>query len=252
MNDIKNMIQSCQTRHEARRDWASFDTCCLDISLYNRYQEDDYLRHTIQWINDRFSQCIVNFGDTLHRYNLQAEYDSAEAAHSRARRLGNEWLAKNGSILGDFAIPYEIIRNDDWLEKQSFTAVHSALWDFYKNRPEFTAIIEEDVKSFVCRQNDTDPVAAAAISRAYLIEETAVDIMYGKQGGVVHLYPGRRFGCYWYLAANADNIPHAIRGLENSAFKRLSPKRVCKAYGQDNRENRVFWPSSPLRAQAVS
>lgn len=239
------MIKTLQAFHEARKDWAAYHTCCLDISLYNRYQEGDYLRHTIQWINDRFTHCIVNLGDTLHRYNLQADYNSMQAAHIRARQLGNEWLGHNQPLLDNFDIPYKVIRNDNWLEDSSFKAVHQALRNFYKDNKEFAAVVDQDVAGFISRQNNAPPEEAAAISRAYLLEETAVDIMYGKQGGVAHLYPGRRFGCYWYLAGNAKNIPASIRGLENSTFKRLAPKRMFKSYEQNNNKD-------PLRALSVS
>lgn len=232
------MIKTFQAFHEARKDWAAYRTCCLDISLYNRYQEGDYLRHTIQWINDRFSHCIVNLGDTLHRHNLREEYNSMQAAHTKARQLGNEWLIKNRTILDNFDIAYNIIRNDDWLKDSNFKSVHQALWDFYKNDQEFAAVVDCDVNGFINRQKNMSSEDATAISLAYLLEETAVDIMYGKQGGVAHLYPGRRFGCYWYLAGNAENIPASIRGLENSTFKRLAPKRMFKPYRQNNSKDR--------------
>ncbi len=209
-----------------RTDWQSMDTCCLDVSLHNRYQEGLYLASTYEWINSRFKDCLVNLGDTLHRHNLRHRHPCMEQAHNEARKLGDEWLAKNEPCLSMLKIPYRIMRSDDWLADPDMEAVHEAIWEFYYTDCDFKAVVNRDIETFVARRTDLPASVVRNASLAYLLEETAADILLGKRGGVAHLYPGGRHECYGYLAANAEHIPEPLRGLENSAFKRLSPAKI--------------------------
>lgn len=216
--------------NDERKSWQDFDTCCLDVSLFNRYQQDDYLLGTVVWINDRFENCIINVGDTLHRHNLLHEYNAMEVAHQKAHELGDKWIAKNEHLLQSLTIPYKIIRNDFWLEQSDFQDVHNALWAYYLSDKTFRNIVNNDIETFVNRQKGKDQNIVRKASLSYLLEEAAVDILFGKQGGGAHLYPGGRFDCYWYLTDNAQSIPPILRGLENSAFKRLSPSHIMRSY----------------------
>lgn len=209
-----------------RTDWQSMATCCLDVSLYNRYQEGLYLASTYEWINSRFENCLINLGDTLHRHNLRYRCPGMEEAHKAARKLGDQWLEDNEPCLQMLKIPYRILRSDDWLIDPDFEPVHEAIWEFYYKNREFQTVVKRDIETFVARRTDLPASVVRNASLAYLLEETAADILLGKRGGVAHLYPGNRHECYGFLSSNANWVPERLRGLENSAFKRLSPAKI--------------------------
>lgn len=212
--------------HPYRTDWNNFDTCCLDVSLFNRYQEGAYLAGAYKWVSARFSDCIINLGDTLHRHNLRHQYATMDDAHEKSRNLGQDWLDNNELCLGALDIPYKIMRSDDWLVDPDFEPVHEAIWEFYYKDSAFQDVIADDIETFVARRTDLPASIVRQSSLAYLLEETAADILLGQRGGVAHLYPGNRHSCYGFLVQNADAIPPLLKGLENSAFKRISPAKT--------------------------
>jgi tRNA-dependent cyclodipeptide synthase len=228
-----NFIKPLKNRPHAandlfmRTDWQNYKTACLDISLHNRYQEGVYLAGAFHWVSKRFEKCLINFGDTLHRHNLGYVCDSAQKAHDEARALGDQWIEDNLDCFQHLQIPYCFIRGDDWLVDLDFEATHQALWAFYRQDKGLQATIESDVQGFVSRadQNIKDADMRQA-SIAYLIEEAATDILLGQRGGVAHLYPADRHQCYYYLIENTHRLPSGLSGLENSAFKRLSPSKI--------------------------
>lgn len=210
-----------------RTDWQAMATACLDISMHNKYQQGLYLAGACKWVSKRFGHCLVNIGDTLHRHNLRHLYPSAAQAHSAARSLGDRWLESNRSYLELLEIPYTILRSDDWLADPGFEPVHEALWSFYYEDPEFLPVVKTDIETFVTRRSDLPPAIVRKASLYYLIEETAADILLGQRGGVAHLYPAGRHQCYGHLVQRAADLPPILRGLENSAFKRLSPGKIA-------------------------
>lgn len=209
------------------KDWKSLSTACLDVSLNNRYEGGAYLASTFKWITSRFDDCIISLGDTLHRHNLRREYADAKKAHAASREMGDRWLANNNDCFQFLGIPYKIIRSDDWLEDPDFEPVHEALWSFYYTDKDFQAVVYENIQTFVRRKQNLPASVVRESSLAYLLEETAADILLGQRGGVAHLYPGSRHQCYDYLIEKAQELPQKIRGLENSAFKRLSPAKIA-------------------------
>lgn len=209
-----------------RTDWQSFEVCCLDISLFNRYQEGQYLASLYHWVSARFDRCIINLGDGLHRHNMAHEFSQQSLAHDAANALGQQWINENKEHLSLLSIPHELLRSDYWLAHPEFEKTHDALWDYYYGDAAFKAVIANDVESFVARRDDLPADFVRKASLSYLLEETAADIVLGRETGVAHLYPGHRHGCYGHLVQHADNLPEVLRGLENSAFKRMSPSRI--------------------------
>ena len=209
-----------------RTDWQSFEVCCLDISLFNRYQEGLYLASLYHWVSARFDRCIINLGDGLHRHNMAHEYPDMQLAHEAANALGQKWISDNKEHLGYMRIPHELLRSDYWLEHSEFEVTHGALWDHYYGDHAFKAVVDADVETFVTRRQDLPEGVVRKASLSYLLEETAADIILGRETGVAHLYPGYRHGCYGHLVQTKDALPEVLRGLECSAFKRVSPSRI--------------------------
>lgn len=230
--NIKTPTKTPVNTADNQNDWQRLETACLDISLFNRYQEGEYLRSTLLWINGRFTKCILNLGDTLHRYNLRGDHPSMIDAHKAAFDLGARWLADNAQYFKELSIPYRLIRSNDWLKDKDFPPIHEALWDYYYKDTFFQAVVKEDIEAFVARKPETAAEITRKASLPYLLEETAADILLGSRGGVTHLYPGSRHACYWYLIENSKNLPKILRGLEQSAFKRLSPSRLAQKASQ--------------------
>lgn len=206
-------------------DWSAVDTCCLDVSLGNRYQQGTYLAGTVDWINKRFKKCIVNLGDTLHRYNLKQEYPDMESARRRCLQMGDEWIDASREILSGLDRPYEIVRGDVWLSDPEFWIVHQVLREYSISDAGFRSALAEDISQFVSRQMGASRIVAESSSRDYLLEECAADIVLGKREAVVHLYPSAWHESYFYLIRNAGRIPAALRGLETGVFKRIYPIR---------------------------
>lgn len=213
-------------KYPYRTDWQKFKTCCLDISLFNRYQEGTYLASMYKWVSERFDYCIINLGDGLHRHNMKHEFSEMLLAHKAANALGQQWINDNAPYIEFMSIPYQVLRSDYWLAHEAFTATHEALWEYYYGNQAFKQVVSGDVEGFVRRRRDLPVDIIRQSSLCYLLEETAADIILGRETGVAHLYPGARHDCYGYLVEKSDSLPDILRGLENSAFKRLSPSRI--------------------------
>ncbi len=205
--------------------WQENEICCLDVSLNNRYQVGVYLESTVDWINRRFASCIISLGDTLHRHNL-APVHGADSAYRLTREMGDCWLREARTALSRFTIEHKVIRSDEWLKMPGFDPLHEELWGYYYTHSPFHRIVEDDVEKFTARHQHLDENAARKASRAYLMEETAADILLSQSCRTTHLYPGAWHGCYLYLIENAANLPARLRGLENSSFKRFSPAKI--------------------------
>jgi hypothetical protein len=205
------------------------DICSLDVSLNNRYQEGAYLAGTVQWINRRFKYCIVNLGDTLHRHNLAIGSTDMEQAHIKSREMGNRWLENNGNVLDGFEIPNVVIRNDDWIFDEDFPGIHEELWGFYYTNRDYRLLVNNDVESYLFRKPERQKVALKKSGLAYLLEETAADILMARDHPAVHLYPGSWHKSYFHLINIPEKLPVQIRGLEKCSFKRISPSKVVSS-----------------------
>lgn len=211
-------------RHE--NGFQNVETCCLDISLGNRYQQGEYLENIVSWVNNRkFARCLVSLGDTLHRHNLRQSHPDMDSARRACLEKGDAWIESARSALGKLEMPFEIMRSDMWLAHPDFWKVHEALRGLVNSDSGFKAAIFEDIEAFVARQKALPRTVAEANSMAYLLEECAADILLGRQEPVVHLYPGAWHRCYFYLMENADRIPDILRGLESGIFKRIYPEK---------------------------
>ncbi|NCC20902.1 MAG: hypothetical protein EOM26_00395 [Alphaproteobacteria bacterium] len=207
--------------------WTELACCSLDISLGNRYEQGGYLASIIHWINRRFERCIVNLGDTLHRHNLAHGAVSMETARERTRRMGDEWLQANNTILSDLSINYEIVRSDDWLNHPEFGPTHEALWEYYYTDSQYRALALADTRVFLNRKSSLDREVLRRSSLNYLLEETTADIIMGRREPVAHLYPGRWHESYFHLVRSNDSLPRILLGLERCAFKRISPSKIA-------------------------
>lgn len=220
------MITTECSPHGFRTDWQSFKTASLDISLYNTHQQGLNLAGLCHWISQRYDDCIINLGDTLHRHNLRHVSSSVEEAHKLSVRLGDEWIAENEPYLKWLTIPHKIVRHDDWLHDPDFKAIHTGIWCFYNEDPDFQRIIKEDIETFTSRQDTSSPDEIRKGALSYLLEELSADILLGRRMGVAHFYPAWRQKCYGHLVQRTQEIPDVLRGLENSAFKRYSPGKL--------------------------
>lgn len=211
-------------------DWRDLDVCCLDVSLNNRYQTGIYLAMMIEWINKRFKSCLLILGDTLHRHNLGYEYPDQAEAYAVSLKMGDQWLKENAESIKKLRIPYTLIRSDDWLAFPEFESTHKDLCSFYRTDKAFSESIEGDIQKFSNRRSDLPLDFVRSSSLAYLLEETAADILIGRKNGpLVHLYSGKWPECYFNLMERAESLPVNLRGLEKCVFKRVSPGKIMGA-----------------------
>lgn len=154
-------------------------SCVLPISVGQPYHEGDKFEATIKLINKKFKTCEIIVCDTLHKYNMDNNYDLA-------LQSGNDWLERNIPILNRVKSNclYTISRWDDWINKDKFNEYKKEILGI--NDCEYLNSLEESITKYVDRQND---IRLRENSLEYLIEECAVVPLMFDSGFQYHIYP---------------------------------------------------------------
>lgn len=207
--------------------WREKDTCSLEISMGNPKHEGIKLRSLIRWADENFENCLINIGDTLQRHNLRISGLSAEEAHKEARKMGDDWLARNAEHFDELSKPYRIFRWDHWISDDSFDKLHKDMWLYYNNNEAFRACVEEDAMFFVNKRPDLIEAhgedALKQQSIAFLIEEAAGDTILSRQMDIARVYPATQFNTFQYLSR--PETPNALAGLGRDVYTRVNYKK---------------------------
>ncbi len=208
-----------------RQEWQHLDSCSLDISMGNKWQDGPYLSSQIRLVNQRFKSCFLHIGDTLQRHNLMDRM-SLEDAHTASYIMGSAWLARNAEIIEGLQIPYKIIRWDHWLSQPEFPALHAAMREYYDSNVFFRKIVGRDVALFTTRNPEANPARCVD----YLLEEAAADTLFCRQNPVARLYPASELSTYTHLSKT--EIPLPIKGLDRGTHLRVSFHRRGRGASQ--------------------
>jgi len=211
--------------------WSLYQNCSLGISLQSQNHVGEYLRAIVTWTNGKFENCLIDLSDTLHRYNYMIEENlSAGEAYKKARREGDLWLEKNRHIIDDLAMPFRILRWDEWLDHPELESCKHSFWAAYNDDAEFNKAVLADVQNYYMRRHglllEDVPEKNILLSAAYLLEELAVHSLFFKNYRSTTIYPGRQQACFKLV--REGKVPNVPTGLQNSSFIGLFLHRIAE------------------------
>ena len=187
--------------------------CRMEISIGQPYHEGEKLASALQWA-ERFDRVHLLMGDSPQRYNLMFEQAMPEAAAERiARARGDEWLARNSAILGRHS-RFEISRWNDWKHRKDYITTRWQIGRLYRDHAAFRDAIDAASRETFTRRAYTGWDAFAALSREYLLEESAVFALAYNELGGFSAYPGSFLDTWDMFTAN--HIPEAPAGFGNA------------------------------------
>ncbi|MFI0228072.1 tRNA-dependent cyclodipeptide synthase [Streptomyces sp. NPDC017086] len=165
----------------------------LLISVGQRYHEGDKLRATVELLNrSGFRHVTIAVADTLQRTNY-LELDPG-AARRRALREGDEWLERNGKVLGRLSVPNDVLRWDEALQDPDYPRFLQQVKNAYRDDSHYRAAVDATIRRFiermVARDPDVDTDEAFKACLAYLVEECPIiQPMWAYQGYDHVVYP---------------------------------------------------------------
>jgi len=169
--------------------------CLLAISIGKEYHEGAKLAATVELINRRgFAACTIGIGDTLQRHNTEGV--SLGDRYMRAARSGREWLARNERVLKSIHAPVQVVHWDEYLAHPRYLPFQRDIESAYRLDAGYRDAIEATIDIFLDRlrgrDEPFDEIAAAARSRAYILEECPIIMpLWAEQGHDFILYPQR-------------------------------------------------------------
>lgn len=199
-----------------------FDTVRLEISVGQEYHEGNKLKTATEWARQNFERAVLIVGDTVQGYNIASSKGlDLQTAFDMARVKGDEWLERNREAIEGL----EITRWDDWLAHPHYAANHQAVLSLYESNKTFLQHIDQTIEVFRERRQpaNEDGERFTALSRQFLLEETAVFATAYKDLGGISAYPGS-FLETWQIFINQE-IEGAPEGLKNAHWTRLQFRR---------------------------
>lgn len=202
--------------------WRQYPAICLGISVGKPAFEGASMLAILDCAERTGKPVIIRVSDTLQRHNIAAQGIDMPTATKLSADAGDAWLDQFGKHA--LAIPniQKIIRWNELLYHPQFETTHTQLVRAETVNPIFRDALRQDIDRFAVKQGD-DIVQAtlrAAHSRAFLLEEAAGFILFGKQHASVRLYPGRETESLRVIRLGL--VPEAPKGLENTGFAGLS------------------------------
>ena len=184
-----------------RNPFQTGSSCVLPISVGWDYHENDYIRSTIELVNQHFSFCRVVVCDTLQRHSLkffpQHIHLNPESILKDSIKRGDDWIKRNSIFLNQLSVPHSIKRWDDYTKERAYTTNHKQVEKLLKSKFEIMDLF--NVQAERIYQNLTKKKLIAnhlsiktkfiEESIDYLIEECAVIIGWQAHQESILLYP---------------------------------------------------------------
>jgi tRNA-dependent cyclodipeptide synthase len=194
--------------------------------LGSKNHEGNELRAIVNWLNGaNFQGGIIDFSNTLHRYNFMLENGLSEAtARKKILEISDGWLNAHHHILAALKMPYEIISWDRWLSHEKFSNYERKFQEAFNVQMEFRAAILQDVETYFSRRfgiklQDAEP-EAIKLSVAFLIEELAAHSILYEDYPCAVVYPGRQQESFRIV--RAGGVRDVPIGMQNSFHTRLT------------------------------
>lgn len=194
MTSLEYKIKSVKDSNKGQE----YNLVRVGISLNNSKHTGEKLETLLLWASQICPRVQIDIYDDIHAYNIQLEKSvSYEEAILLARKMGDEWIEKNHSVLSNFSnIPLN--RFKDLSESRSLEKQLQELHDLYKSNALFAELINDDIDSFIIRLENRgskiSPQRKAAIasqSRKYIFAELALMSLLNEEENFAEVYAGR-------------------------------------------------------------
>ena len=182
----------------ARTTFEQRERCFLGISLENPSFARAKLTGMVEWIARRFRHCTVLVGDSIHRITLQSVAGlPPPAARERALALGQEFLARERSVIESYAAPCEFsfltcAEVEAW---PTYASYYEALRKLLVEDAAFRSSVESFGRTYHGKHSAHLPedVLESRVQRSteYFLEEfSIVCSLRERHGTSVMVYPG--------------------------------------------------------------
>lgn len=164
------------------------------VSVGQNYHEQDKLLATIKLINkERFAECNIALGDTLQRYNFDIHL-APEKARNITKRLGDEWIERNHTIIEQLQPIHQIHRWDDIIKTVGYEKCARLVTQTYDTNADYKAAIDHTIHTYLQRARERhhsfDEQVFFDNSKAYLLEEfPAIMPLWSTMGYDYIMYP---------------------------------------------------------------
>lgn len=202
--------------------WTGGGIFSFGISMGSENHEGESLSAIVDWINQSsFEKGIIDLSDTLNQYWFLLNGYNVNEAHEISTKQGDEWLARNLSILNKIGKPFEIIRWNHWRNHPEFKETLQTINEIFDQNMKLRMAIYADIAEFYARKNLSPSAGNLDISNKYFLEEMAGHTLLQKEMKCTAIYPGKQLESYKLIrSCGIDNFPDGIPG---SAFVRLVP-----------------------------
>ena len=176
----------------------NFNSCILTISVGQNVHEGEKFKATLNLINKNFKKCTIGVCDTLQRHSIAMLAGlEGDVLYEIAKKDGDQWIDRNIEYCKKYlAIPFEIIRWDNWLRDEKYKLYREQVNFLYNTDKVFVSIIEKLAIEFnnrlKKRDYNLDEEKGLKLSTEYLLEECAVMSIWYEEGYNVDVYPAIR------------------------------------------------------------
>jgi hypothetical protein len=176
-------------------------TCVMPISVGWDYHEGDLFKATLKLAEKNFSFCRIVVADTLQRHSLQFLKSSLENCYNDfnhyARCLGDEWIKRHITELENMSINYKIERWDQYIYTKEYENTKKKIEDVLNLNKEFKEYFYISANNTYSNFKKNGKFGTSIVNKdnfinasvQYLIEESAVTILWGKYNETILLYP---------------------------------------------------------------
>lgn len=177
--------------------WSQFgtDACILGISIGQDYHEGDKFACLVDWAKNRFERVEIMVADSLQRHNfIYARDIDHDEAYTLSIKAGDEWLARQKDVIAGT----DIFRWNDFLGLPKTQNYYQNLSQEYETNLKMRHHLDKVIKGMYMRLYKRDPKAHSLdrfkdfyqTSKAYLLEEAAVNSYIDLQKKTPVIYPG--------------------------------------------------------------
>ena len=174
--------------------------CIIPISVGQAVHEGKKFLAAMKLIDASFSACTILVDDSVQRHTMAIDHlGGADELHKLAVEVGSDWLERNQSGYKDLTIPYDIMRWDDWLAKDTYKASYERVKKYYSESSLYQNAIHANIDTFLSRylgrlpnKSHINDDRAFSLCLDYLLEECAVMCLWVENKYEFELYPSGR------------------------------------------------------------
>lgn len=174
--------------------------CIIPISVGQAIHEGKKFLAAMKLIDASFSSCTILVDDSVQRHTMAIDHSgSADELHELAVDIGSDWLVRNQSGYSNLTIPFDIMRWDDWLAKDSYKASQEIVNNYYRENSLYQNAIHANIDTFLSRylsrlsdKTNINDDKAFSLCLDYLLEECAVMRLWVENRYQFEVYPSGR------------------------------------------------------------